>query len=174
MSLDDSFSMGDLPSVASQRTLERRAQSGWSEVAGMPGGGGAFDDVEISVAERQARAAEATAEAAMRTARATEASKVFDGERLRMQQEQIEISRAKLLGSTDIVDMHDSNDMKCLRVLFNSCAGELNQQRPLWLRSQRLRRQLPPRTGCRQFSGASRARWSVSKSSNSGSPLLMK
>ena len=147
MSLDDSFSMGDPPSVVSQRTLvgskldarreggvglsqseKRRAQSGWSEVAGMPGGGGAFDDVEISVAERQARAAEATAEAAMRTARATEASEVFDGERLRMQQEQIEISRAKLLGSTDIVDMHDSNDMKCLRMLFNSCAGELDQQ----------------------------------------------
>ena len=128
MSLDDSFSMGDPPSVVSQRTQKRRAQSGWSEVAGMPGGGGDFDDVEISVAERQARAAERAAEAAMRTARATEASKVFDGERLRMQQEQIEISRAKLLGSTDIVDMHDSNDMKCLRMLFNSCAGELDQQ----------------------------------------------
>ena len=130
LELNETFFMGDSPSSAFAYigSPPRRAQPESSEVAGIPGGGGAFDDAEISVAERQARAAERTAAAAMRTALATEGSKALDGKRLRLQQEQVEISRAKLLGSTDITDMHDSNDMKCLRMLVNSCAGEIAQQ----------------------------------------------
>ena len=95
--------------------------------AGMdpPAAGAGGPAVDLSVAEKQLRELARAADAQVRTAEATEKRAETEGESLRMNQQMHELAIAKQNG-TDRV--HGSNDSKCMRMLVNSCAADMDKQ----------------------------------------------
>ena len=94
--------------------------------AGMDPPAAGFGDRDLSVAQQQLRELRRQADAAVRTAEATEKRAETEGESLRMSQHTHELMIAKQDGTGTTA--HDSNDSKCMRMLVNSCAVGLDEQ----------------------------------------------